>query len=115
MHKATKIRIYPNKQQKEKLAQQFGCFRFVYNEALSFKNDLYEAGIKISCFDLINRLPFLKKEYAWLKEADSQVLQQAIRNLDTAFKNFFEKRAKKPAFKKNIVLCNLSSIRNVLP
>lgn len=100
MHKATKIRIYPNKKQKDKLAQQFGCFRFVYNEALSFKNDLYEAGIKISCFDLINRLPFLKKEYAWLKEADSQVLQQAIRNLDTAFKNFFDKRAKRPAFKK---------------
>lgn len=100
MYKATKIRIYPTVEQEQKLAQQFGCSRFVYNEALSFKNDLFEIGIKISSFELINRLPFLKKEFPWLKDADSQVLQQTIRNLDSAFKNLFEKRAKKPKFKK---------------
>lgn len=100
MYKATKIRIYPTVEQEQKLAQQFGCSRFVYNEALSFKNELFEIGIKISSFELINRLPFLKKEFPWLKDADSQVLQQTIRNLDSAFKNLFEKRAEKPKFKK---------------
>ena len=34
MYKATKIRIYPNKEQLEELSKQFGCSRFVYNEAL---------------------------------------------------------------------------------
>ena len=70
MYKATKIRIYPTVEQEQKLAQQFGCSRFVYNEALSFKNELFEIGIKISSFELINRLPFLKKELSWLKDAD---------------------------------------------
>ena len=100
MLRATKIRIYPNKEQEQKLSVQFGCARFVYNEALSFKNELFEANKKISCFELINRLPFLKAEFPWLKEADSQALQQSLRNLDSAFKNFFEKRAKRPNFKK---------------
>ena len=100
MYRATKIRIYPTNEQEQKLARQFGCSRFVYNEALSFKNELFEIGIKISCFELINRLPFLKKEFPWLKDADSQVLQQTIRNLDSAFKNLFEKRTDKPKFKK---------------
>ena len=46
-----------------------------------------------------NQLPSMKKEFIWLKEIDSTSLQMALRNLDTAFKNFFEGRADRPKFK----------------
>lgn len=47
-----------------------------------------------------NQLPSMKKEFVWLKEIDSTSLQMALRNLDNAFKNFFEGRADRPKFKR---------------
>ena len=93
----------PNQAQKDKLAIQFGHARFVYNYELSIKNDAYkDYGVNVSKYALQSMLPAMKKEkmYAWLKDAHSQVLQSALLHLDTAFKNFFEKRAKFPRFKK---------------
>ncbi|MBA3954906.1 helix-turn-helix domain-containing protein [Candidatus Dependentiae bacterium] len=76
MNKAYKFRIYPNKKQQECLAQQFGCIRFVYNNALCYRKELYAADKKhISKYDLVKRLVLLKTEYPRLKEADSQALQ----------------------------------------
>jgi putative transposase len=49
---------------------------------------------------MANLLPAWKKEFSWLKEAPSQALQHALKNLDRAFVNFFEKRADYPRFKK---------------
>ena len=49
---------------------------------------------------MANRLPAWKREFAWLKESPSQALQHALKNLDRAFTNFFEKRAEYPRFKK---------------
>jgi len=46
-----------------------------------------------------NQLPSMEKEFVWLKEIDSISLQMALRNLDTAFKNFFEDRADRAKFR----------------
>ena len=72
----------------------------MYNLALETKNAAY-IGSKhnYSAFDLIKQLPELKKELPWLKEANSQSLQQSIQNMDIAFKKFF-KGAGFPNFKK---------------
>jgi len=100
--KANKYRIKPTQEQMGKLAIQFGHSRFIYNYMLSIKEDAYgEYGVHVSRYDLQAMLPAMKKEnmYSWLKDAHSQVLQSAILHLDTAFRNFFEKRAKFPRFK----------------
>ena len=91
MFKAYKYRLYPTNSQKELIAKHIGSSRFVYNLALETKNTAY-LGSKhsLSQFDLIKQLPDLKKECEWLKEVNSQSLQQSIQNMDTAFKGFFK-------------------------
>jgi len=99
MFKAFKYRIFPTEPQKELIAKHIGSSRFVYNLALETKNTAY-LGSKhnFSPFDLIKQLPELKKECEWLKEVNSQSLQQSIQNMDIAFKKFF-KGAGFPKFK----------------
>lgn len=100
MLNATRIRIYPNAEQQQKLAVQFGCARFVWNNALDLTQQTYrETGKGLSYHALAVRLPKLKQEFEWLKDADSQVLQQSLQNLALAFDGFFGKRAKYPRFK----------------
>ncbi len=99
MYKAFKYRIFPTESQKELIAKHIGHSRYVYNLALETKNAAYiSAKHNYSAFDLIKQLPELKKECPWLKEVNSQSLQQAIQNMDIAFKNFF-KGADFPKFK----------------
>ena len=99
MFKAYKYRLYPTDPQKELITKHIGSSRFVYNLALETKNTAY-LGSKhnYSQFDLIKQLPELKKGCEWLKEVNSQSLQQSIQNMDTAFKLFF-KGAGFPKFK----------------
>lgn len=99
--KSYKYRIYPNKKQQEMLNKHFGCARFVYNWALETKQKIYkEENKSISYFDLNNKLKSeLKKENGWLSEVNSQSLQQAVKNCDTAFKNFFRTKKGFPKFK----------------
>jgi len=100
MLKAYKYRIFPSTEQQEKLSQQFGCVRHVYNFGLDMKIKEYETTKKtLSCFDLTKKLTELKKEKDWLREADSQVLQMSLRNLDNAFTAFFRKQNRFPKFK----------------
>src|SRR5258706_13632904 len=95
-----KIRIYPTKKQIESLVCQFGCARWVYNEALVKSQELYRAtGKGLNYHAMAIRLPRLKQEFEWLKDADSQVLQQSLQNLSRAFENFFAKRGRYPRFK----------------
>ena len=101
--KANKYRIHPNTEQMEKLSIQFGCARFVYNDALAKKRDFWNSGAyNISRFELQAMLKTMKQDLdtVWLKKAHSQVLQSALLNLDKAFTNFFQGRAKFPRFKK---------------
>ena len=114
MYKAFKYRIYPTESQKELIAKHIGSSRFVYNLALETKNAAY-IGNKhnYSAFDLVKQLPELKKELPWLKEVNSQSLQQSIQNMDIAFKKFF-KGAGFPKFKKKSNKGSFSIPQNVI-
>jgi putative transposase len=99
MLKGLKYRLYPTNSQKELIIKHINSSRFVYNLALETKNTAYLASKhNFSPFDLIKQLPELKKECEWLKEVNSQSLQQSIQNMDIAFKKFF-KGAGFPKFK----------------
>ncbi|MFM9414154.1 IS200/IS605 family element RNA-guided endonuclease TnpB [Peptococcus simiae] len=100
MLKSLKIRIYPNKQQEELLNKTFGCVRFIYNHYLDQKIGHYkETGTNLSYASCSKDLTALKKELIWLKEVDKFALQNALRGLEAAYKNFFEKRSSFPTFK----------------
>jgi putative transposase len=99
--RAYKYRFYPTVEQKIQLARTFGCVRFVYNWGLSTRKTAYkERGEKLYYNDLAAMLPALKQEYSWLAEVSSVPLQQSLRHLDSAYKNFLEGRAHFPTFKK---------------
>ena len=98
-----KYRFYPTSAQRLELAQTFGCTRFVYNWALALRTDsYYQENKSLSYTDTSNALTKLKKnpEKSWLKAVSSVPLQQGLRHLNTAFKNFFEGKSKYPRFKK---------------
>ncbi len=78
-----------------------GCSRFIYNYILAKSKENYEKDkVGWNAYDYIKLLPKLKKEYPFLKEVDSQSLQQTILNLNDSFKRFFKKQSKFPVFKK---------------
>ncbi len=101
--KAYRYRFYPDDEQKRILARTFGCCRYVYNWALRARTDAYyQHGERLYYEDTAGRLTLLKKqeETMWLNEVSSVPLQQALRHLDRAFRNFFEGVASYPTFKK---------------
>lgn len=99
--KALKYRIYPTEEQKVLIEKTFGCCRFVYNNALSVKKDLYTKDkTNISSYDLIKKLSEIKKDFEWLKEVDSISLQQSLLDLDSAYKKFFREKRGFPNFHK---------------
>jgi len=103
INKAFKYRIYPNEAQKQILEKHFGCVRFVSNYFLRQRIDYYAENQKgLTYFNNASALTQLKRlpEFEWLNEVNAQSLQQALRNLDVAYHNFFNKKAKFPAFKK---------------
>jgi putative transposase len=104
MLRATKVRLFPIAEEVEFLNRQFGAVRFVRNKALAIKVHRYRAhGQKLSAkHDLKKLLAVAKKSrrYAWLAGYDSMALQQACIDLDKAFRNFFEGRARLPRFKR---------------
>ena len=101
MLKTYKYRIYPNKEQQELIQKTFGCCRFVYNQVLQHRKELYETKKeslnKISCNNYVNQV--LKKKYDWLKEPDKYALTNAVYNMDNAYQNFFKKGKGFPKFK----------------
>lgn len=100
--RAYKYRFYPTPEQEKLLARTFGCVRFVYNSVLRYRIDaFYERQEKISYLAANAELSRMKKaeETAFLNEVSSVPLQQCLRHQQTAFKNFFEGRAKYPKFK----------------
>lgn len=100
MFKAIKYRLYPTRSQAMLLDKHINACRFVYNLALETKQIAYASNqTNLTCFDLINQLPELKKECTWLLEVNSQSLQQAVVNLNTAYTNFFKGDAEFPKFK----------------
>jgi putative transposase len=103
VQRAYKYRFHPTPEQAEQLARTFGCVRYVYNHFLRQRTDAwYERQERVGYNDTAKMLTGLKKEAdtAWLQDVSGVCLQQSLRNLDTAFKNFFQGRAKYPTFKK---------------
>ncbi len=102
LHKAVQVRLYPSQQQQTLLAQAFGCSRWWWNYALNISIETYKETSKgLGQVALNALLPKLKKaeDTKWLADCYSQVLQATTLNLTTAYKNFFEGRARFPRFK----------------
>ena len=102
MLRAYKYELKPTSSQKEQIKRTCGCCRLVYNTMLDRKISAYnDRGETISEAELMRQLTELKSEKEFLKEVPSQSLQQAIRNLDSAYSNFFRKNGSGfPKFKK---------------
>lgn len=103
MLRAIKIRLYPNKTQEQVLNKVLGCYRFVYNQMLARKQHAYkEDKTNLSVTDLSKWFhgTLLKDEqYVWLKEQNTKVMKQAIRQMDGAYQKFFKQHNGFPKFK----------------
>ena len=100
MHYVYRFRLYPNREQEKILNKQIGHCRFVYNKLLEIaKRDYKQEGKKWNYYEYKKLLPRLKEEFPFLKEANSQSLQEAVKWLDRAFKNFFKGLSGFPKFK----------------
>lgn len=100
--KSYKFRLEPNKEQKVLLAKHFGACRFIFNHYLNNRKESYlEDKKSLNYYDNANDLTLLKKEekFEWMKEINSQSLQQSLRHLDAAYNKFFRKQTKFPRFK----------------
>lgn len=103
INKAYKFRLYPTDEQKEQLEQYFGCTRFVFNYFLRRRIDHYaETKKSISFSEMGRELTALKlhPDYLWLQNVNRNALTYALRQLDTAYTNFFRKQGRFPKFKK---------------
>ena len=99
-------RFYPTDQQQKSLAQLFGCVRVVWNDALAFSKENKFPGFDKLC----KRLTQTKKadDRQWLNDVSNSPLQQSLKKLDAAYKNFFDSQSGKrkgrkvgyPKFKK---------------
>lgn len=101
MEYSYKFRLYPTNAQRNQIARNFGCCRYVYNHFLAQKQEQYkETGKAPTRFQQDKALTTMKQELPWLKEADSTSLQAAIQDLDAAFQNFFRrvKCGEKPGY-----------------
>ena len=96
------FRCYPTPEQEQHLARTFGCVRFVWNWALRARTDAFRAGERMGYPATDKALTALKAtpEHVWLNQVSSVCLQQALRDLQVAFSNFFDKRAAYPSFKR---------------
>jgi putative transposase len=100
---AYKFQLKTNGAQERAMRRYAGACRFIYNKVLAIQKDRYALGEKkLSYVDAANLLPAWKKEVstAWLADVPSQSLQQALKDLERAYANFFAKRADFPRFKK---------------
>ena len=103
MLRAIKIRLYPNKEQELKLCKVLGCYRFVYNHMLALKQKEYNENKKsLGLTDLSKYFhgTLLKDgQYEWLKEQNTKVMKQSIRQMLLAYDNFFKHHEGFPKFK----------------
>lgn len=103
IRKSFKFILEPSTKQRHLLAQCAGSCRFVFNWALALSIQNYEKTQKsLSYGKLCRQLTELKSKFEWLSESHSQTLQQSIKNLITAYTNFFRrvKKGENPGFPK---------------
>ena len=103
MLRGIKVRLYPNKEQQTRLNQVLGCYRFVYNKTLELKKNAYDedkTNLKLTDISKWFHGTLLKDEnYAWLQEQNTKVMKQSIRQMLTAYSNFFKQHNGFPKFK----------------
>jgi putative transposase len=103
MLRAIKIRLYPNKTQEQVLNSVLGCYRFVYNYMLARKQEAYNTDkTNLGTTQLSKHFhhELLKDEqYAWLKEQNTKIMNQAIRQMDSGYQKFFKQHNGFPKFK----------------
>ena len=103
MLRAIKVRLYPNKEQEQTINKTLGCYRFVYNHMLALKQEAYnkdKTNLGLCELSKYFHGTLLKDEqYAWLKEQNTKVANQAIRQMLTAYDNFLKHHKCFPKFK----------------
>lgn len=125
MLKAFKYRLIPDNEQVFKLAQAFGCARFLYNNLLSWWINEYETAHKeMRYMEHLPLVSFFKKDNSFLKDVDSLVLMNARRNFEHAIKNFLsskkgqrkDKKVGFPTFKKKGIkdTCQTNNVNNAI-
>ena len=101
MEYSYQFRIYPNRTQEIQILRTFGCCRYVFNHYLARRKEVYEqSGKTLNYYDCAGDMTLLKKSLEWLREVDSTALQSSLRDLDTAYQNFFRrvKKGEKPGY-----------------
>ena len=103
MLRAIKIRLYPNEAQATRFNKLLGCYRFVYNQMLALKQEAYnrdKSNLGLCELSKFFHGELLKKsEYSWLKEQNTKVMKQAIRQMLSAYDKFFKQHNGFPKFK----------------
>lgn len=102
IHRSYRVALRPTQDQKVLLDKHFGSVRYIYNHFLNQRKEQYQLFNKSDTyFEQQKLLPILKEneETSWLKEVNSQSLQVALRNLESAYQRFFKGQSKFPKFK----------------
>ena len=103
MLRAVKIRLYPNKEQATMFNKLLGCYRVVYNQCLARKIKSYEENKVTENLSTLGQFvhhELLKDDnFIWLREQNTKVLKQAVKDMLSAYKNFFEQHSGFPKFK----------------
>jgi putative transposase len=90
VQKAFKVTLIPSRNQEVLINKTIGCARFIYNCFLARRKELYESEkTTLNYSSCSKELTQLKKEITWLVEVDKYALQNSLKNLETAYKNFF--------------------------
>ena len=93
LRKANTYRLYPTPDQAEQMARIVGSCRFVYNLALEQRRDWYRPGRTFNFASQCREVTALRGEVEWLKAAPVHTLQQALKDLDRAYVNWWAGRA----------------------
>lgn len=103
MFRAIKVRLYPNKAQEQTLNKVLGCYRFVYNQMLALKQKEYNDNKQSLGLTELSKYfhgTLLKDEqYSWLKEQNTKIMKQSIRQMLSAYDKFFKQHNGFPKFK----------------
>lgn len=99
LNRAIKMRIYPDDEQRHKIDVTLGHCRYIYNKMLERNTVIYKRRKEhLNYYAMQNLLPEMKKYLPWLKEADSQALKYACRQVNNAFERFFHAQGGYPRF-----------------
>ena len=101
VNKASKCRLYPTKEQQNKINRTLGCCRYIYNKMLERQTKMYKRRKDhLSYNEMQNLLPVMKRYLKWLAEVDSQALKYVCRQLDNAYQRYFKGISDFPKYKR---------------